>query len=55
MSFGKGVLTVFGLIALYLVLANGAIFNTILQTTGGTALKGIAVLQGRSTLQAGVS
>ena len=44
----KIVLTVLALIALYLVLANGNAFNTALSTTAGSALKGIAVLQGRS-------
>lgn len=55
MNIGKVVLTILGLIALYLVLSNGSTFNSILQTAGGTALKGVAVLQGRSTIQAGVS
>jgi hypothetical protein len=48
-SIPKIVLTVLALIALYLILANGNAFNTALGTTTGSALKGIAVLQGRST------
>jgi len=43
----KIILTVLGLIALYLILANGNAFNTALKTTSDTALKGVAVLQGR--------
>jgi len=54
MSIGKVVLTVLGLIALYLVVANGNAFNQILSTATGSALKGVAVLQGRSTIEAGV-
>jgi hypothetical protein len=54
MSIGKVVLTVLGLIALFLVLSNGNAFNEILKTASGSALKGVAVLQGRSTVAAGV-
>lgn len=54
MNYGKFVLTILGLIALFLVLSNGSAFNEIMKTAGGTALKGVAVLQGRSTFAAGV-
>ena len=54
MSIGKVILTVLGLIALFLVISNGNAFNEILKTTTGSALKGVAVLQGRSTVAAGV-
>lgn len=54
MSIGKVILTILGLIALYLILSKGSEFNTILSTVGGTALKGAVVLQGRSTTAAGV-
>ena len=45
----KIILTILGLIALYLILVNGNAFNTALKTTGETALKGVAVLQGRDS------
>jgi hypothetical protein len=48
MKVEKVVLTMFGLIALYLVLANGNAFNTALKTSTDSALRGIAVLQGRN-------
>lgn len=44
----KIALVILAVIALYLVLAHGNAFNTALQTAGGTALKGVAVLQGRN-------
>lgn len=47
MNIGKVVLTVLGLIALYLVLSNGEVFNNILKSAGSTTLKGVAILQGR--------
>ena len=43
----KLILTVFGLIALYLILAHGNSFNTALTTLSNSSLKGVAVLQGR--------
>jgi hypothetical protein len=49
MNIGKVVLTILGLIALYLILANGNAFNAALKTAGDTALKGVAVLQGRNS------
>jgi hypothetical protein len=49
MNIGKVVLTILGLIALYLILANGNAFNQALKTAGDTALKGVAVLQGRTS------
>jgi hypothetical protein len=48
MNWQKFLLTILGLIALYLILANGNAFNTALKTTSDTALKGVAVLQGRN-------
>lgn len=44
----KIVLTILALIALYLILANGGMFNTILGTAGDTAIRGVTVLQGRN-------
>lgn len=49
MNGTKIVMTVFGLIALYLVLANGNAFNQMLSTSTDAALKGVAVLQGRNS------
>jgi hypothetical protein len=54
MNAGKIIMTVLGLIALFLVLSNGNAFNTALKTAGDTALKGVAVLQGRDTKKAGL-
>lgn len=48
MNIQKVVLTVLGLIALYLILANGKAFNDILKTSGDTLNKGVAVLQGKA-------
>lgn len=48
MNIQKIVLSILGLIALYLILAHGAAFNDILKTGGGTINKGIAVLQGKA-------
>lgn len=48
MSFQKVVLTILGVIALYLVLVNGNAFNTALKTVADTSLNGVAVLQGRN-------
>jgi len=53
-TFFKGVTIVFILIGLYLILSNGVIFNSILKTIADSSLKGVAVLQGRSTYAAGV-
>ena len=49
MNIQKVVLTILGLIALFLVLSNGNVFNTALTTASDTALKGVAVLQGRDS------
>lgn len=54
MNIGKIILIILGLIALYLILANGNAFNTALKTVADSSLKGVAVLQGRSTEQAGL-
>lgn len=48
MKISKIILTVLAVIALYLVLANGNAFNTALKTTTDSAIKGVAVLQGRN-------
>jgi hypothetical protein len=48
MNIQKVVLTILGVIALYLVLINGNAFNTALKTVADTSLNGVAVLQGRN-------
>jgi hypothetical protein len=52
MKAGKIILTILGLIALYLVLSNGNAFNTALKTVTDSSLKGVAVLQGRNAKDA---
>jgi hypothetical protein len=47
-QFVKIVLTVLGIIALYLILANGNAFNNALKTVTTATNTGIAVLQGRT-------
>ena len=47
MNWQKIILTVLGLIALYLVLSQGHAFNTALKTSTNSLLQGVAILQGR--------
>jgi hypothetical protein len=55
MNIQKIVLTVLGLIALFLILSNGKAFNDALKTSGQTINTGVAILQGRSAKQAGLA
>lgn len=48
-SIGKYVMAVFGLIVLYLILSRAKDFNTTINSIGNVTLKGIGVLQGRSS------
>lgn len=54
MNIGKIVLTMFGLIALFLVLSKGDVFNEILKTASSAGLKGVTLLQGRNLGDAGL-
>ena len=48
-NVGKYVMATFGLILLYLVLSRARDFNSTINAIGNVTLKGIGVLQGRSS------